>query len=362
MRWWYLSNFKKTDWLLNGNFAVLAFLSALTINSVAPHLFYYQLAWIFLSAITIFIFSQIDWRPLINYRWLVFSIYVFALVLLVITFFLAPSIRGARSWIVLGPIQIQTSELAKLSLIIIFSYFFASRHIGIAYWRNVFASFVYLALPAALVLFQPDLGSVLILFGLWIGFLLVSGLYWRQIILGFLALSLIGFWGWHSFLQDYQRERTFALFNPDYDPLGINYGVIQSKVAIGSAGFWGKGYQQGTQAQLGFLPEAATDFIFSAFTEEWGLAGALALFSLFILMVFRIVKIGITAGNNFSRLICVGAVILFLLHFIFNIGSSIGLVPVVGVPLPFFSYGGSNFLVNAALLGMIQSIIVRAKY
>ena len=155
------------------------------------------------------------------------------------------------------------------------------------------------------------------------------------------------------------KRKNFGFSFSDRDPLGVNYNVIQSKIAIGSAGFFGKGFGQGTQSQLGFLPEAQTDFIFAAFIEEWGLFLGFLLVVIFAFLILRIVKIGLNAENNFSRFICLGTVILFIAQFIFNVGSNLGLTPVVGVTFPFLSYGGSSLLTNLILVGIIQSIFVR---
>ena len=355
-------NLKRVDWVLNGIVLALAIFSLITISSIAPHLFWQQLIWFILGFGLILLFSQIDWRPLINHRWIIFSIYFFFVGLLGITFLFAPTIRGIRGWLVIGPFQMPTSEFVKIALIIVFAYFFARRHVGIALWRNIFIPFVYLLIPAVFVLLQPDLGSALILFGLWIGFLLVSGIRMKHIAIGLLILSTVVVWSWFSFLQGYQKERIVGLFNPEYDPLGVNYNVIQAKIAIGSAGFLGKGYGQGTQVQLGFLPEAPTDFILAALIEEWGLLGGLILIGLFFMLLFRIIRIGSLAKNNFPKLLCLGTVILFILHFIVNVGSNIGLLPVIGVPFPFLSYGGSNLLTSAALIGIVQSIANRFSF
>jgi len=356
------SRLRHHDWLINLCFLLLAGMSLLTIYSVDQSNFWQQVIWFVLGAVVILILSQIDWRPLINYRWLIFGIYLASLLLLVITYLFAPAIRGARSWLVFGPVQLQTSELAKLALIILYSYYFASRHVTIARWQNIIIPFIYFLPPALLVFFQPDLGTTLVLFGLWLGYLLVSGIRWRHLALGLVVIGLMSFWAWNNLLVDYQRERIFALFHPRYDPLGVNYNVIQSKIAVGSAGIWGRGWQRGTQVQLGFLPEAGTDFIFAAFTEEWGLLGALFLLLVFAVLIWRILLAGLRAENNFSKLICLGTIIVFLIHFIFNVGSALGLTPVVGLPFPFFSYGGSNLLTAAALIGIIQSIVVKASF
>jgi len=181
-------------------------------------------------------------------------------------------------------------------------------------------------------------------------------------LIGFLIFILIFSILWLTFLKPYQKERILGFISPNRDPLGINYNVIQSKIAIGSAGLFGKGFQQGTQSQLGFLPEAQTDFIFSAFVEEWGLIGGFLLFAAFLLIIFRIIKIGVKSKNNCAKFICLGAIIAFTLQFFFNIGSCLGLSPVVGITFPFFSYGGSSLLTNALLIGIIENIAIESLF
>lgn len=353
---------KRQDWLLNLTILLLSVFSLTIIFSISGKLFWQQLAWFVFGFLLVFLLSQIDFRPLVNHRWLIFGIYIFAILLLILTFIVAPSIRGSKSWIVLGPIRYQTSEFTKLALIVLCAYFFAKKHIGIAHVSNLLKSFLYFLIPAVMILAQPDLGTAIILFGLWAGFLLVSGLRWRHIALGLLILIIFSFFSWNYFLKDYQKERIIGLIAPTHDPLGINYSVIQSKIAIGSAGFFGKGFGQGTQVQLGFLPEAATDFIFSAFVEEWGFVGGFVLISVFLFLILRLIKIGLEREDNFSRFICLGVIILFLLQFSLNIGSVLGLLPVVGVTFPFFSYGGSSLLTNFLLIAIIQSLVARSKY
>ena len=354
-----LSIFKRHDWYLNA--AILFFMAAsfIILYSIKPQFFWRQLAWWAVSAGIIVLFTRIDWRTLVNYRWVIYSIYGSVLLLLLATILIAPSIRHAKSWIVIGTFQFQTSELAKTALIILLSYFLARYHVGIANWRVLLTTFLYFALPAGLILLQPDLGTVLIIFGIWFGFLLVSGIRWRHLLIGFLVLAVLAGVCWNYFLKDYQKSRIRLLFNPEADPLGINYNVIQSKIAIGSAGWFGKGFKQGTQVQLGFLPESHSDFILASFIEEWGLIGGLAVVGMFVFLVLRIIKIGLESENNFSKLICLGTAFMFLMQFMLNVGSTIGLLPVVGVSFPFLSYGGSNLLTNSILIGIIQSIVVR---
>ena len=355
----FLSNFKRMDWIINACLIFMAVTSLLTIYSINYDNFVQQAIWFSLAGVLVLFFSQLDWRPIVIHRWIPLGFYLFSILLLVVTYFFAPSIRGTRSWLVFGPVQFQTSELAKIALIILFSYYFASRHVDIGRWKNLLIPFLYFVVPFGLILLQPDMGSALVLFGVWFGYLLISKIRWRHLVIGLIIIILLLIMGWYGFLADYQKERILGFINPDYDPLGINYNVIQSKIAIGSAGIFGKGFKQGTQAQLGFLPEASTDFILAAFTEEWGLLGVTLILLVFTLLLWRVIRVGLLAENNFSRLVCLGAVVLFLIHFIFNVGSNLGLVPVIGVSFPWFSYGGSNLLTSAILIGVIQSIANR---
>ena len=205
----------------------LALCSLLILSSIDTGLFAQQLISFLIAALIVWLFASVDWRPLANYKWLVFGFYLFTIVLLIVTAVMAPTIRGARSWIVLGPVQFQTSELAKVALIVLLAYFFARRHIGIARWGVLLKSFVYFIIPAFLVLRQPDLGSTISVFCIWLGFLLVSGIRWKHLLIGLIILLLIFGLAWNFFLKPYQKERVLAFVNPNYDPLGFNYNVIQ---------------------------------------------------------------------------------------------------------------------------------------
>ncbi len=356
-----MNSLKYQDWFLNAAIILLALCSLLIIFSAAPSLFWQQTVWFAIAFTIIFLFSKLNWRIIVNYRWIIFGFYFFTVLLLLTTLFLAPVIRQSRSWLVLGSSQFQPSELAKVSLIILLSYFFAKRHIGIAHFRNIAISFLYAVIPAFIVFRQPDWGSALVLVGLWVGFLLVSGIRWRHLAIGVIILIIFAVLSWNFLLKDYQKERIVGFLQPSHDPLGVNYNVIQAKIAIGSSGFFGKGFRQGTQTQLKFLPESNSDFIFAAFTEEWGLVGGLMIVLLFMMVIMRIVKIGLKSENNFSKLICLSTAILFLLEFSLNVGSNLGFSPVVGVTFPFFSYGGSSLLTKALLISIIQNSAIRIR-
>ncbi len=357
-----LTYFKKLDIFLLFSIGILSIASLVTIASVASNLFTQQLFSFILGWSIMAMAVFFDVRPIFKHRFFVMSLYFLAIFLLLATLFFAPTIRHTKSWIVIGPIQFQTSEFAKLALMVTLAYFFAKRHVGIAYVKNILIPLAYLSVPLVLILKQPDLGSGLILLGLFVGFLFFSGLRPQHLALGILILAFFSFWAWGSFLKPYQKERVEALFYPNRDPLGINYNTIQSKIAIGSGGFFGKGFGQGTEAQLKFLPEAQTDFIFAAIVEEWGLLGGLVVLGSFAIMLLRIAFIGISMPDNFGKLVCLGTMAMFLLHFTFNIGSVLGLLPVVGVPLPFLSYGGSNLLVSFLLIAIIESMALRANF
>jgi len=342
------------DWWLLGAIGFLLFASAITLLSIAPGLFYKQLIWIGLAAIAILGLPMLNLKAIFSYRWVILGLYLLSLISLLAVSVLGTRISGAKSWILLGDFQIQPSEFVKIAIIILFSAFFASRHVSIKRYSTIIASFVYFIIPGVLVLVQPDLGTVLILFGIWFGYLLVSEIPFRYVLAMFAALAVIIALAWSFGLQTYQKERIIGLFKPDYDPLGINYSVIQSKIAIGSAGFFGKGFGQGTQSQLGFLTAKSTDFAFAAFTEEWGLLGAFLIISAFLLMIYRILRVGLFSDNNFFKFVALGTAIMMLMHFTINLGSDLGLFPVVGVSFPFLSYGGSNLLTLSILVGTIQ--------
>ncbi|MBI2035769.1 MAG: rod shape-determining protein RodA [Candidatus Liptonbacteria bacterium] len=338
---------------------LLLFLSLVTLSSVPGNFFMGQVAWIILGIGVIVFFHYFDTRPYAAYPWFVYGIYCISVALLIATYFFAPTIRGSRAWLVLGPLQFQTSEFAKAGLIIILAYFFSKYHAKIASVRTILLSAVLMIIPAGLVILEPDLGSAIILASIWLGFLLISGLKIKHLALFILIAAFFGFLAWNNFLADYQKNRIMGLFNPELDPLGVNFSVIQSKIAIGSAGFFGKGYGQGTQVQLGFLPESYSDFIFAAFIEEWGLAAALVFMLIFVYLILIILKIGLRTEDNFSKFVSLGTATVFGLHFAINIGSTIGLLPVIGVPLTFFSYGGSNLITSFFLLGLAYGIAGR---
>ena len=355
------SYLRRMDWVINGCVLFLASVSLVAIASAKPAELAQQAIAFGIGIALFIVFTLLDFRPLVAHRSIIFFIYAVGIALLIATYFFAPTIRATRSWLVFGPVQFQTSEFMKVSLIILYSYYFARRHTGIAELKNIIIPFLYALVPIGLVLAQPDMGSALIIGGIWVVYVFVSGINMRHIALGLCIAALIGFLGWNH-LEGYQRERIKGLFNPQYDPLGVNYNVIQSKIAIGSGGLFGKGFRQGTQTQLDFLPEPANDFIVASIAEEWGAAGIFALLAAFAVLIARILYIGLTLEGNFGKLVCLGTAGLILLHMAFNIGSAVGFMPVVGIPLPLVSYGGSSILTFFMALGIVQSIAIRSLF
>ncbi len=307
----------------------------------------------------VIVFYRLDWRSIFNYRWVIWGLYGLAVVMLIAAY-LSPAARGIHGWISFGSFRFQPVELAKIALILVYADFFSRRHLSVARWSTILTSFWIFAVPAVLTLLQPDLGSASILFGAWFGFLLVAGLPGRRVVAAILLFLVLGALGWSTALKDYQRERILGVFYPESNALTVNYSVIQSKIAIGSAGLWGKGYGQGTQTQLGFLTESATDFILAALIEEWGLIIGAAVILVFLFLIFRILRVGLMANHNFEKFICLGTALVFTLHFFINAGSATGIFPVVGVTFPFLSYGGSSLLTNSLLLAIINAIARRS--
>ena len=283
-------------------------------------------------------------------------LYSVSLVLLVAVLLFSHKIRGTAGWFNFGDINFAPVELAKFAVILILAKYFSRRHIEVYRVRHIVASGLYAGLPILLVLLEPDLGSALILMAIWLGMVLLSGMKQRHLFIVLIAGVFVSVLAWSFIFKPYQKARILTFLNPTKDPLGYSYNLIQSKIAIGSGQFWGKGLGHGSQGQLNFLPEKHTDFIFSVFAEEWGFIGVVFLFGLYSLFFWRLMKIIMSAGNNFFRLFTAGYAIMIFAQITINTGMSLGLMPVTGIALPFMSYGGSNLLINLMMLGVVQNI------
>lgn len=335
---------------------IILAVSLIMLSAISFHFFVLQVVWIAIGVGIVIGFLFFDGRSIFNFRWLIWGFYGVSLFLMGLAYLAAPIIRNTRSWLVLGPVSLQPVELMKVALILLYANFFSRRHLAIARWKNIFISFILFAVPAAIAVKLPDLGSAVIFFSIWFGFLLLLGLPLRRTLIALLVFALAAGFIWVYVLKDYHRARILGFLYPQQNALGINYSVTQSKIAIGSAGLLGKGYGQGMQTQLGFLSEPSEDFIFAALIEEWGVVGGIVVLVAFLFMIFQIIRIGFLADENFEKCICLGAVMMFGVQFLLNTGSATGLTPVVGVTFPFLSYGGSSMLANFFVLAVVNSI------
>ncbi len=343
------------DWRLMGAVLLLVASSLFMLASINSDVFVRQVLWVGIGLCFALLISVIDIRSFISHRGFIIVLYGLVVILLLATLFFAPEVKGNRAWIMIGSFQFQAAELAKVVLVLVLSFFFSRHHVRIAHWGVLVGSFLLSAGFAFFIALQPDLGSAITLILIWLGFVLLSGIPFRHLLflLGICVIAGVGMW--HGVLQDYQKDRILSVFSPSADPLGTGYNVIQSKIAVGSGGLTGKGFGQGTQVQLGFLPEAHNDFIFSAIIEEGGIVfGVIVLIGL-LLLITRLIQMGMKSSTSLGMFLCLGGGILFFIHVVMNIGSALGLLPVIGITLPFVSYGGSSIIMSFILVGIIQS-------
>ncbi|MDP3954807.1 MAG: rod shape-determining protein RodA [bacterium] len=341
--------FKGFDLLITLIVFIIGVLGMALMWSLAPHLFFQQLSFFILGFGFFFIFSQIDFRIYRNFRWF---IYLGVIFFLLITFILGEMTRGSVRWIQLGPFTMQPSEIVKPFLLVFFAFWFADRQVK--FKRLILGGILFL-LPVLLVFRQPDLGSTLVLIASLLGMLLTLERPFFIILygFGFLALSLPLTW---AFLAEYQKQRIFTFLNPNSDPLGSGYSIIQSVISVGSGELFGRGLGRGTQSHLAFLPERHTDFIFASFTEELGFAGAMLVLILYLFLLWRILQIAKRSKSGYAQIFIFGVFAMLLFQIFVNIGMNLGVVPVTGITLPFLSYGGSSILATMILLGMVESI------
>lgn len=284
--------------------------------------------------------------------------YLIALLSLALVPFIGDVHMGARRWLDLGAVAFQPSEMMKWALMLMLAHWFASREPDT--WPNFLIPLVMAILPATLIVIQPDLGTTLVLLFASLAMLIASGFGWRWIFAGMASSPIILYILWH-YMHAYQKQRVLTFLNPQNDPLGAGYHVIQSSIAIGSGGFWGKGYLEGTQGRLHFLPEQHTDFIFSILAEEGGLVAVSLLLVLYGILISRMLTIAAHAHSRFGALLATGIGSIFMLYAFVNIGMVSGILPVVGVPLPFISYGGSALLTMLGALAIVMRVAIESK-
>ncbi|MCH8741439.1 rod shape-determining protein RodA [Patescibacteria group bacterium] len=358
-----IAHFKKLDWIIIISALLLASIGLLSIYSSSLGRgdflnFQKQIIFLGIGFLLMLFFSFFDWRVFKTNPYFILALYFLSLGLLAGLFFLAPEIRGVRSWYRVGFLALDPIEFTKIVLIILIAKFFSMRHIEMYRVVHIFLSGIYVFLPAALIFFQPDFGSAIILVMFWITILIISGIKLRH----FLVLILLGvisfIFMWSFLIQDYQKERITSFLQPQTEPLGISWSQKQTQIAIGTGSIFGQGIGKGSQTQYGFLPLPQTDFIFAAIAEEIGLVGVAILLILFSTLIWRILKIALLVQSNFPRFFAVGLATILISQMFIHIGMNLGLFPIIGISLPLVSYGGSGLISIFVALGILQSIKV----
>ncbi len=351
------------DWTLLGITLLIASIGILNLYSTTGSgeisgtpLYLKQIFWLLIGSAMMITIAFIEYR---FYSDVAYICYAIALVLLFVVMGYGIITSGAQRWMRIGPLSFQPSEFVKISLILVLAKFFHRPPMREGYsLKNLPLPFFFLFLPMILILKQPDLGTAIILLLIFFSVLFFVKIRWSSLlIIGLTGAAILPIlW---SFLKDYQKRRIATFFNPNLDPLGAGYHLIQSKIAVGSGGILGKGFLKGTQCKLGFLPEQHTDFIFSALGEEWGLIGSLMIVGLYFILIMWGLRIAVQAKDRFSAILAFGVVAMLFWHIFINIAMVMGMMPVVGIPLPLVSYGGS-FLVSTLIgIGLLLNVSMR---
>lgn len=358
--------------------ASLLVLSTASLNVIKSQPYFYvkaQAMWIATGIVIAVIVAAIDYQKFRRFSWWIYGL---NLALLAAVFAFGTAAKGAQRWIpVTASFNIQPSEFAKVFIIITLADFLAKRQGKLNRFRDFIPPFLFVAVPMALIFKQPDLGTTLVIAAIFVGMMFIAGANpWKfgGLLLGGALIVGVALWfhfstnlpGFLKFVQglplpmkDYQLKRLTIFMNPMADTSGDGYHIIQSIWAIGSGGLWGKGYRQGTQGQLNFLPEHHTDFIFSVIGEEFGFIGTITLLFLFAIFLLRAISIAMKSKDLYGMLVGSGVVCMFVFHILVNIGMTSGIMPVTGIPLPLISYGGSTMWTNMAGVGLLLSINLR---
>ena len=353
--------FKKFDWILIISVLLLISIGLISIysSSVGSNNFLNfkkQIVFVGIGLVLMFFFSYFDWKIIRDNSYFILIFYFLSVAALLGLFLFAPITRGVRGWYKIGFVTIDPIEITKLALIILLAKYFSKRHVEMYRLRHILLSGFYVLIPAFLIFRQPDLGSAMILISLWIGVLIISGIKLKHfLVLSLCGLILVGM-AWSFFLKDYQKESIISFAIPNVDPLGMSWNQNQSKIAIGSGGIFGQGFGNGSQTGYGFLPEPQTDFIFASIAEEFGLIGVSVSFILFLIVIWRVIRIAIKSDSNFSRFFAFGFIIVLVSQAFIHIGMNLGLLPVIGISLPLVSYGGSSLIGSLIGIGILQSI------
>lgn len=356
-----LSGLSGLDWGFLAATLLLAAVGLATVHSASAEMpidyLPRQALWVGFGIALFLLAFTIDYHLLVDLSLLV---YLLGLALLVVVLFIGVGPGGTKSWLAVGSFRIgQPAELAKLGSILFLTRYLSGverRYLG---FKEIFVATAIVALPIGLVIAQPDLGTAAMFAPMLLGMLLIAGVRLRWLVIAAVLVVGLAAAGWSVGMKDYQRERVITFLQPETDPLGAGYQVRQSKIAVGSGEVTGRGYMQGTQSQLRFLPALHTDFIFAVLAEEWGFLGVVATLSLFALFIFSALRIAIRARDRAGLLLVVGYVSVFSFHVIYNAGMVVGLLPITGIPVPFLSYGGSFILLNFVGAGLVLNVDVR---
>lgn len=325
-----------------------------------------QGVWVLIGLLLMAAVMYIPYHELIKYNT---KIYILNLLILALVLILGREVMGAQRWIQLGPVTFQPSEFAKVMLIVTFAVYLSTKEGQLNRLRDLAPCFAYVGVPMLLVLMQPDLGTSLVFIAIMFGMLYAAGV--RPVLLGGIlgsGLAVVVGWVWAHLklgmwipLHEYQLKRLIIFLDPWEDLQDAGYHIIQSQIAIGSSGLAGKGFLRGSQSIGQFLPIPESDFIFSVLSEQLGFLGALLLLSLYFVMLYRVLKVAAEAKDTFGMLLAVGVASMFSFHVLVNVGMTMGIMPVTGLPLPLFSYGGSNTIANLIALGIVLNVCVHKK-
>jgi len=352
------------DWILVGLVVSVCILGILNIYSattpykvVGSPYYIKQIYWMLCGMFIALVACSVDYHILED---LSYWLYGLLILLLLAVLVVGRRSMGATRWLHLGFINIQPSELMKIVIIITFARYFNNfQAMGGLSVKDVLFPLGILAVPALMIMKQPDLGTAILVILIAVSITVYVGLRWSTVTTFVLVTIPVAWLGWAKLLRPYQKNRILDFLDPERSRLGSGYHIIQSKIAVGSGGIFGKGFVKGTQSQLRFLPEQHTDFAFSVFAEEWGFVGCLVLIVLYMSLVLWGLNIARRCNDRFGGLLAMGVTAMLFWHIVINMGMVIGMFPVVGVPLPFFSYGGTSMITSMVGIGILQNISMR---
>jgi rod shape determining protein RodA len=354
-----LKNYGWALFILTITFLIIGLVNLYSASFQTEHyVFKKQLVWVNIGLIAMILVSFLDSKTIKRYTAHIYSITV---IFLILTLLVGKEVAGSKSWISLGHlISIQPSEFAKLMVIIALAKFYDNDFEPGPYGiRDLVKPALIVAVPVALVMLQPDLGTAFVIILISGSIIFFMGIRLKSLLFLFIVLIGLSFSSWHFLFKDYQKERIVTFIDSSQDPLGSGYNAIQSQIAVGSGKLTGKGFESGSQTQLRFIPAQKTDFVFSVLAEEWGFAGAIITLVIYFLMILWILDTASRSKEKFTMLICFGVAALYFWHIVINVGMVIGILPVTGVPMLLLSYGGSSTIASLLGIGIVLGIRMR---